>query len=200
MSTKFKTISSGIFLFLFGNFAWQYFFTPILDPFFGSFFNSKNPILMEYIDFVYSVASRGASGNGESLFAQNFILIGIVIYLCLNAGALLKSLHLEIDDAISSGNHAANAVKKKRFQFWIVLFVSIIVSLSSIWISLQSNYIFSVQVTTLNNIEIVSPYISSLEYKRLRASFYSMNSRDDYNDLVSKIEHHAQKYNISLKQ
>ena len=155
---------------------------------------------MEYIDFVYSVASRGASGNGESLFAQNFILIGIVIYLCLNAGALLKSLHLEIDDAISSGNHAANAVKKKRFQFWIVLFVSIIVSLSSIWISLQSNYIFSVQVTTLNNIEIVSPYISSLEYKRLRASFYSMNSRDDYNDLVSKIEHHAQKYNISLKQ
>lgn len=200
MSNKLKKTLVGFFLFLLGNFSWQYFFAPMLDPIFGSFFNSKNPILMEYIDFVYSVVSRGTSGNGESLFVHNFILIGIVIYLCFNASSFLKSLHLEINDAISSGNHTTNAVNKKKFQFWSFLFISIIISLSSVWVSLQSNYVFSVQVTTLNNIEVVSPYIPDSEYKRLRSAFYSMNSRDDYNNLVSKINRYAQKYNLSLKQ
>ena len=35
--------------------------------------------------------------------------------------------------------------------------------------------------------------ISDSEYKRLRSAFYSMNRRDDYNDLDSEIENHARK-------
>lgn len=44
---------------------------------------------------------------------------------------------------------------------------------------------------TLNNIEIISPYISDMEYKTLRSDFYQMNSKDDYLQIISVIENIA---------
>ena len=55
-------------------------------------------------------------------------------------------------------------------------------------------------VTLTNNIEIVSPYISDLEYKELKSAFYSMENSDDYNAIISSLTSIAEDNGINLKK
>ena len=51
-----------------------------------------------------------------------------------------------------------------------------------------------------SNIEIVSPYISDLEYKYLKSKFHSMENRDDYNNLISELTVLGESYSLKLKK
>jgi hypothetical protein len=55
-------------------------------------------------------------------------------------------------------------------------------------------------IDTLNNIEIVSPYISDTEYKTLKSQFYSMDGEDDYIILAENLHSIADNNNISLRE
>lgn len=51
-----------------------------------------------------------------------------------------------------------------------------------------------------NNIEIVSPYITDIEYKQLKSDFYSIKNRDDYNALMDTLADIADANSITLKK
>lgn len=50
------------------------------------------------------------------------------------------------------------------------------------------------------NMEIVSPTLSEHEYKQLRANFYSIDSKKDYDDFVTHLEAIANENNITLRK
>lgn len=52
---------------------------------------------------------------------------------------------------------------------------------------------------TLNNIEIVAPYITDTEYKQLRSDFFQMDSKSDYESIVKELTSIAEKHNLQLK-
>ena len=52
----------------------------------------------------------------------------------------------------------------------------------------------------MNNIEIVSPYISDIEYKQFKSSFHLIENKEDYDNLYSQLERVAASYSIQLKK
>lgn len=49
------------------------------------------------------------------------------------------------------------------------------------------------------NIEIVSPYVSDFEYKKLKSDFYSMNTYDEYAAIKLTLNKIAEDNNLTLK-
>ena len=64
----------------------------------------------------------------------------------------------------------------------------------------MTNYINHTITRTMNNIEIVSPYISDQEYKLLNSKFHSMESSNDFKELYSQLEKYAVSANVKLKE
>lgn len=80
-----------------------------------------------------------------------------------------------------------------KLSLWLlILFLTIIYA--------QTAFIRN-QITALtNNIEIVSPYITDLEYKQLKSTFYSMENSEDYNELIESLSDIATEYSLKLKK
>lgn len=53
---------------------------------------------------------------------------------------------------------------------------------------------------TTNNIEIVSPYISDHDYKKLKSDFYSIQNKDDYDKLQQTLNTVAKEHSLILKE
>lgn len=64
----------------------------------------------------------------------------------------------------------------------------------------QHSYSNAIITKTTNNIEIVSPCISDLEYKQLKSDFHTLESADDYNKLQEKLQTIAENNDIKLKK
>lgn len=86
---------------------------------------------------------------------------------------------------------------KKFLGISLIIFVPCAIAL--FWILIQTNYVNDTITTLTNNIEIVSPYISDLEYKQLKSSFHLMDSREDYNLLCASLKEIADQNHLRLK-
>lgn len=64
------------------------------------------------------------------------------------------------------------------------------------------NYIFinECQTNSLCNLEIISPYISDIEYKKLKSTFYSIQTKQDYESFISTINKIGTEYSITLRK
>lgn len=90
---------------------------------------------------------------------------------------------------------------KKAKIFYIVGNISIAFTLCYVLFSYgQISYVNSRISVLTSNIEIVSPYISDLEYKHLKSNFHAMENRDDYNNLISELEVLGKNYSLKLKK
>ena len=61
-------------------------------------------------------------------------------------------------------------------------------------------YILGLSTKATVNIEIVSPYISDIEYKQLKSSFHLIKTQDDYEKLLDKIQDIADANEINLSK
>lgn len=66
-------------------------------------------------------------------------------------------------------------------------------------VAVQTIYVNKTVTALTNNIEIVSPYISDLEYKKLKSAFHLMNSRADYDSLCDSLNKIADENQLQLK-
>ena len=80
----------------------------------------------------------------------------------------------------------------KSFFFTIIYIVFILFLLTT-------NFINKTITRTTNNIEIVSPYITDNEYKKLKSDFHSMKNSIDYKELTQNLESIAKENAIKLK-
>ena len=98
---------------------------------------------------------------------------------------------------LSINTHLKNLKKdKKIFIFsFCMFFISFLASMYSYG---KESYINTISKTTLNNIEIVSPYISDYDYKLLKSRFYSIQSFYDFNSLTNDIERIAKKNGLKI--
>lgn len=78
--------------------------------------------------------------------------------------------------------------------FFIILYILLIFTYS------RSLYINTKITSITNNIEIVSPYISDIEYKQLKSNFHTMENSEDYYNLMSTLSDIAKDYSIVLKK
>ena len=82
----------------------------------------------------------------------------------------------------------ADAIIQTIFQ--ITIFIIIISTTFTKIIAFQT------AKNTLRNIEIVSPYVSDIEYKTLKSDFYCIDSKADYSELASQIDSLMDEYDL----
>ena len=79
-------------------------------------------------------------------------------------------------------------------------FFLIIAGIFIFFIYSKNIFVINKVTTMTNNIEIVSPYISDVEYRQLKSEFHTIKSRGDYEDLAKSLKHIADSHSIDLKK
>ena len=90
--------------------------------------------------------------------------------------------------------------KDRKYCFIVGCIFYLIFSFYLISSYAQHSFINSIVTKTTNNIEIVSPYITDSDYKQLKSTFHSIESKEDYDVLTEKLQHIADENSIKLKE
>jgi len=171
LSLFFETYNNAIYRNISGGFNDENsFFLLFLVPYFGFIF-------LFYLAHVKNVFKQGAT--------------------TARAKSDFECVYKEDDDDIDDANFdikkfallALKAIALLAFQILLVAFLYG-----------QFSFIQRTKTSTLNNIEIVSPYIEDIEYKQLKSDFHSMESKQDYDSLIEKLTVISSEYNIRLKE
>lgn len=111
---------------------------------------------------------------------------------CLSIAELEKEL-------IELNKERESLMKKSAHRYKILRIIYVLLWCIYIIFTFTVTYIDSTVSRLTRNIEIVSPYISDQEYKNLKSAFYSMDSREDYTNLVNALEEISSEHGIELK-
>lgn len=182
--------------------------TPVYD-FSADRFLSLSHAGIHYISQL--VYTRIAKGVYINISFYIFVVI-ISVLLCL----LLLSILLPYKKANSCCDAECTELceKRKRLSFGekarclifnpskrtkTTIFTSIGLYTFFMFFILSTNFINNTITRTINNIEIVSPYITDYEYKMLKSKYYSMDSREDYDEICDLLVQYANNADITLK-
>lgn len=114
--------------------------------------------------------------------------------------AELKSLSEQLSNISKDVKTIQRQEVDKSRHSCIFFSLAVYVSIAFLCFSLILSSYVNAEITRLtNNIEIVSPYITDLEYKQLKSSYHSMNSRTNYDSLNASLQEIAIQYGIQLK-
>lgn len=89
---------------------------------------------------------------------------------------------------------------KKHRTNKLTLISAILGAFICLHLCISTTFVNNLQTKTLSNIEIVSPYITDLEYKQLKSDFYSIETKKDYDTLVHSISNIAVDNHLKLKE
>ena len=188
------------------------FFTPIIEKLLTNIYN----------EFVHKILSLS---NVFSLFVSSFfysrisegvyINISFYIFIIIIALILIKIIYPHIPNKFPCGIKKIEKCGKKsscglskRTKCLVICavnhrivksFVLAIIYIVFILFLLTTNFINKTITRTTNNIEIVSPYITDNEYKKLKSDFHSMKNSIDYKELTQNLESIAKENAIELK-
>lgn len=176
MKSKLPKIISGIVAVLLGVISsglWELLFSPLIHSL--ASFSITAPAKISSVFGNYYV-SNIASADREFLTIElrMWLLFFIVVIFFMNIKYIQKIF--------------------SRIPLFVGLFLVCFLSINTfidIQISNTAHY-------TLQNIEIVSPYISEQDYKLLKSDFYSMQNMDDFNSLNQKLNSIADEYSLHL--
>lgn len=88
--------------------------------------------------------------------------------------------------------------KHHRLYCILTIFLYLILIIFMYWHG-NNTFINQCKTSSLCNLEIICPYISDLEYKKLKSSFYSIQTKKDYEIFTNTIEEIGDKYSLDLK-
>lgn len=187
---------SALFIGVIGCAIWEYIVSPLcifvyvkisslIDKFSITFSNSTyNEISKGYYDsYVIDITS--------SIIIIFFIFLSLILYLYLTKKTR--------DKLISEKDFPYDFIKR-NFKIKIIILISVQL-LFIFWMYWIGNLTFINQCRTssLCNLEIICPYISDNEYKKLKSSFYSIQTKEDYESFTNKINQIGEQYSINLK-
>lgn len=187
---------SALFIGILGCALWEYIFSPLckfvyikisslIDKFSATFSNST------YIEISKGYYDSPVIDIVCFIIIIFFIYISSIFYLYLTR----KSQH-----KLTSEEKFPYEYLKRNFFIRIIILISTQLVMI-IWMYWIGNLMFINQCksTSLCNLEIISPYISDLEYKELKSDFYSIQTKADYESFVNTINELGEKYSLNLK-
>lgn len=112
-----------------------------------------------------------------------------------------EKLKIQLD----KNNQRINKLMSKRKSFDTFMYISTkiwIIFLMVLLVFIYSRNIFINKkiIVMTNNIEIVSPYISDIEYKQFKSDFHTIHNSYDYEELMQSLQIIADAHSITLKK
>lgn len=206
-----KTFFTLIFLPLLISAVWEKILSPLFDRALEGILAISNSLFTGISNRIYTNISYGVKDSYSPIVCSLLFgaLCAITLISLSNSYELYQSAHLDVpsdndpnskadlneDDQESS----LFQFHKSRFLFTFSILFAIVAHLFVLVYLIKQSYVDETAQKLTNNIEIVSPYISDLEYKRLKSEFYSMHSRSDYDDLITKLETIGSENHLNLK-
>lgn len=145
--------------------------------------NTLMPFLLQYFnDSFYTRVARSLNATSFYYFAFTMtILVGVVCFSPQKFRMLFHYEPLSKYDKILRNSLRCVTLFLIAYNYFAITIASITAR------------------DTVNNIEIVAPYINDIEYKQLRSAFFQMDSKSDYQNLIYKLESIAEEYSLQLK-
>lgn len=173
---KVKYIVMTIFLGALGNAFWELFLRKLL-------LNWTRPHFLKLFgDAIYSRVHNIL--NDLSYFSFTHLIVLFLILILAFPDNFEELIH---SDREKKGIRIFQRIIRV-FLFFFLVYQFVVVSFAT-----------TIAEETIYDIEIVSPYITDMEYKQLRSEFYQIDSEPDYDNLMSKISIIAKSNSLELR-
>lgn len=187
---------SALFIGILGCALWEYIFSPLC-----TFVYIKTSSLIDKfsVTFSNSTYSEISKGYYDSPVIDIICFIIIIFFICVSSIYYLYLTRKLHHKSTSKEKFPYEYLKMNFFMRFIILIATQLVML--FWMYWIGNLIFinHCKTTSLCNLEIISPYISDLEYKELKSAFYSIQTKADYESFVNTIKEFGEEYSLKLK-
>ncbi len=200
-----NTVIGVIFLSILSSALWEKIISPFSMFAFTKILYVVSLISNSFSDSLYKEISKGFhESSGLSMLSIVLTAIGtyFLLYSLRNFHNVWhgKHDHTSVDLSLEDITADIHRLKKSLRKISLAIFIfGIFVFFYYTYFNGRATYINSVTTTTLNNIEIVSPYITDVEYKTLKSQFYSMESKDNFTALTNAIIEIANTSHTKLK-
>lgn len=212
-----KNIISGIISTLI--ISWIIF--PLTDFVFPKIISFANKFSFSLSNQIYSQVSKGSC---KYISALNLIYSNTIVFILFSILSLSLYLgYLSLKDHISElenliydkeeeeeesdeefiesiQNDLIQRKKQLPFYKYLSIFSLLFIFVTTTFITMKQIYILGLSTNATVNIEIVSPYITDIEYKQLKSSFHLIKTQDDYEKLLDKIQDIADANKINLSK
>ena len=91
-------------------------------------------------------------------------------------------------------------VKTVKRYYKALLFCTYFLVAILVFVYMQYAFVNAKIISSTNNIEIVSPFVSDQEYRQLKSEFHLIQNSNDYEKLYDKLQDIADKNDIKLKK
>lgn len=186
------------------------FLNPVFSYLYSLLINTGGGIVRNISDSTYKQISNGYTGQSATMILT-FLCIAILeipLIIYMKYPDTLKEKEYAIDYSSDDSRLTISKIKaeirearhKIKLYYFGTLICSVILSLSVMFMYARLVFIQREIFTLTNNIEIVSPYISDIEYKTLKSDFHLMENHEDYNQLIFRLQKFADDNSLKLKK
>lgn len=200
---------SLIFLPLLISAIWEKILSPLFDRVLESVLSISNSLFTSISNHIYTEISNGVMDRYSPVVCSCLFgaFCAVTLISLSNSYALYQSTLLDTpsdndlknDPNIDEKEHTLYQFAKHKFLFCSSIIIAVIAHLFALTFLIQQSYVTETALKLTNDIEIISPYISDLEYKQLKSDFHSMQSRFDYDNLVLRLETIGSENHLRLK-
>lgn len=193
---------SALFIGVLGCAIWEYVISPLCTFIYVKISSLIDTFTLTFSNNTYREISKGYNDSPINDITTSMMLI-LLLFTCMLLAILnLYQGNKKIEDT-SENSYTLNNIleimkKKRRLNFALLILLEVLMITFMYW---EGHYTFINQCKTssLCNLEIICPYISEIEYKKLKSSFYSIQSKEDYEIFTNKLKEIDDKYSLNLK-
>ncbi len=200
---------SLIFLPLLISAVWEKILSPLFDRVLEGILSISNSLFTSISNHIYTEISNGVMDRYSSVVCSCLFgaFCAVTLFSLSNSYELYQSTLLDTSSDDASKNDSDDNEQeltlyqfaKYKFLFSSSIIFAVIAHLFCLAFLTQQSYVTETALKLTNNIEIVSPYVSDLEYRQLKSEFHSMQSRSDYDNLVLKLDSIGSENHLRLK-
>ncbi|MEI1257502.1 hypothetical protein V8Q34_22495 [Blautia sp. JLR.GB0024] len=192
-------------------------FNPIFEFVFSLFLNIGGGFVQLISDATYKQISDGFSEQGTG------VLMYVLIVVAVSAANFLREVFKNFCDKMINIIESKNAnetqilpdksntstrnkdaklptVKTVKRYYKALLFCTYFLVAILVFVYMQYAFVNAKIISSTNNIEIVSPFVSDQEYRQLKSEFHLIQNSNDYEKLYDKLQDIADKNDIKLKK
>jgi len=185
---------SPLIITIVGSALWEKFLSPSCTYIYIRVSSLIDNFVTTFSNNTYKKISEGYNVPAANNFIYYSLLILIIAFYIVIMYKNIKSIAYDID----SNCKIKLLFKKHLLSFCFIIAIQIPMLLSMYFLG-KLTFIDSCKTSSLCNLEIVSPYISDLEYKELKSTFYSIQDKEDYDYFTDRINEIGKKYSLNLK-
>lgn len=176
-----------------------------ISPFCTYIYIHTSSLLETFITTFSNDTYKEISNGFNDSYSLYIIMIIILTFLCIAIIINLLPSVQKYSDKITTKIRTSNDPFKTLHNHLLLLRAGRILSffffiISSIYLIGNLIFITDCKTKSLCNLEIISPYVSDNEYKQLKSTFYSIQTKDDYINFTEIINEIGEKYSLNLKE